>query len=119
MRFTSDHEWIRVDDDVATVGITAHAADALGDIVFIEVKDPGTLVAQGDVIAVVESVKAASEIYAPVSGTVVAPNQAAIDDPALVNSSPLQDGWLLRMSLGDPGELEALLDEESYDSLIR
>jgi glycine cleavage system H protein len=118
MRFTPDHEWIQLEGDVAKVGITEHAAEALGDLVFLEVKEPGTVVAKGDIIAVVESVKAASEIYAPVAGTVVAANDAAVADPALVNQSPLGAGWLLTMNVDDPAEVDGLLDDADYGKLI-
>ena len=114
MFFTKDHEWLRVDGDEATVGISDHAQAALGDIVFAEVPAAGKQLAKGDEAAVVESVKAASDIYAPVGGMVTEANPALGDDPALVNRDAEGDGWFFRMRLSDPGEVAALMDEPAY-----
>ncbi|GGF14036.1 glycine cleavage system H protein [Aliidongia dinghuensis] len=118
IRYTKSHEWIRVDGDTATVGITAHAAEALGDVVYVEVPAAGKVVAKAKEAAVVESVKAASEIYAPVSGTVTEGNQALADDPALVNRDPTGDGWFFKMTVADKGELADLLDEAAYEAMV-
>ncbi len=112
--FTKDHEWIRLDGDTATVGISTHAAEALGDIVFAEAPEVGKQLSKGDDAAVVESVKAASDVYAPVSGEVVEANAALGDNPALINRDPEGDGWFFRMTLSDKAELEGLMDAESY-----
>ena len=112
--FTKEHEWIRVDGDTATVGISNHAQEALGDIVFAEVPEAGRKVSKGQEAAVVESVKAASDVYAPVSGEVVEGNQAVADDPSLVNSDPEGEGWFFKLRLHNPGEVEGLMDEASY-----
>jgi glycine cleavage system H protein len=116
--FTKDHEWIEVDGTSATVGITAHAQDQLGDVVFVELPEPGRTVEAGKEAAVVESVKAASEVYAPVSGTVIEANAALADDPSLVNSAPEGDGWFFRLTLADPGQLEGLMDRAAYDAFV-
>ena len=112
--FTRDHEWIRVEGDTATVGISDHAQAALGDIVFAEVPEPGKTLAKGDEAAVVESVKAASDVYAPVGGTVTEANAALGDDPALVNREPEGDGWFFKLTLSDPSEVAGLMDEPAY-----
>ena len=112
--FTKDHEWIRVDGDVATVGISNHAQEALGDIVFAEVPDAGKSLSKGDDAAVVESVKAASDVYAPVGGQVVEGNAALGDDPSLINRDPEGDGWFFKLRLSDPSELDGLMDETAY-----
>ena len=112
--FTKDHEWVRVEGDTATVGITDHAQNALGDIVFAEVPDSGKQLKKGDDAAVVESVKAASDVYAPVSGEVIQGNGAIADDPSLVNSDPMGNGWFFTMRPSDPGELDGLMDEAAY-----
>lgn len=114
IRFTKDHEWVRVQDGIATVGITDFAQKALGDVVFVEVPEAGRALEQGKDAAVVESVKAASEVYAPADGTVTEGNTALTDNPALVNSDPMGEGWFFRMKLSDPAQLDALLDETSY-----
>ena len=116
--FTEDHEWIDVDGDVGTVGITDYAQGQLGDIVFVEVPDEGKMLAQGDEAAVVESVKAASDIYAPVTGTVIEGNPALADEPGLVNSDPEGDGWFFKLPLGDAAELEDLMDETAYEAFV-
>lgn len=116
IRFTKDHEWIKLDGGVATVGITDYAQNALGDVVFVEVPDAGKVLEQGKDAAVVESVKAASEIYAPVDGTVLEGNGALGDDPSLVNTAPETDGWFFKMSIKDMAQFEALMDEAAYKS---
>ena len=113
--YRESHEWVRAEDDgTAVVGISDHAQAALGDMVFIELPEPGTTFGLGDACAVVESVKAASDAYAPVSGEVVEVNEALEDSPELVNSDPYGDGWLFRVRLSDPEELEGMLDAEAY-----
>ena len=117
--FTKDHEWIRVDGDTATVGISNHAQEALGDIVFAEVPEAGRAVTKGQEAAVVESVKAASDVYAPISGEVVAGNQALADDPSVVNSDPEGEGWFFKIKLADPSELDGLMDEAAYREWVK
>ena len=117
--FTRDHEWIRVEGDHATVGISDHAQQALGDIVFAEVPDAGKQVKKGDDAAVVESVKAASDVYAPVSGEVTEGNPALADDPALINRDPEGEGWFFKLKLADPGELDGLMGEEEYRDWVK
>ena len=112
--FTKEHEWISVDGDVATVGISEFAQAQLGDIVFVEVPAAGAEVSRGGEVAVVESVKAASDVYAPASGTVIEGNQALVDDPALVNSDAEGEGWFYRLRLSDPQELGGLMDADQY-----
>ena len=112
--FTKEHEWIRVEGDTATIGISNHAQEQLGDIVFAEVPEAGRRVNKGQEAAVVESVKAASDVYAPVSGEVVEGNQAVADEPALVNSDPEGQGWFFKIRLDNPGELDGLMDEAAY-----
>ena len=116
--FTPEHEWIRVDGDTATVGITHHAQHQLGDIVFVEVPDAGKTLKKGAEAAVVESVKAASDVYTPASGEVVDGNQALVDDPALVNSAAEGEGWFFTLRLSDPAELETLMDEPTYREYV-
>lgn len=116
--FTEDHEWIEVDGDTATIGVTDYAQEQLGDIVFVEVPAAGTELARGKEAAVVESVKAASDVYSPVSGTVTEGNSALEDDPALVNSSPETDGWFFKLTVADAGELEGLMDEAKYKAFV-
>ena len=117
--FTKEHEWVRVDGDTATVGISNHAQEALGDIVFAEVPDAGRRVSKGQEAAVVESVKAASDVYAPVSGEVVEGNLAVANDPALINSDPEGEGWFFKIKLDNPGELEGLMEEGAYRDWIK
>lgn len=114
--FTDEHEWIDVDGDTATVGITDYAQEQLGDIVFVELPAPGTALTKGGDAAVVESVKAASDVYAPIDGEVSEANSALEDDPALVNTAPEGDGWFFKMTVGDAGQLEGLMDEAGYKS---
>ncbi|HEX8449490.1 MAG TPA: glycine cleavage system protein GcvH [Allosphingosinicella sp.] len=112
--YTEEHEWIRVEGDEATVGITDFAQGQLGDIVFVELPEAGRQVTKGGEAAVVESVKAASDVYAPVDGEIVEPNPALSDDPSLVNSDPEGEGWFFRLRLADPSQLEGLMDSDSY-----
>lgn len=114
VKYTEDHEWVLVEGDKATVGITDYAQNALGDIVFVETPAAGTEVSQGDDVAVVESVKTASDVYAPISGEIIEGNDALEDQPELVNSSPEGDGWFFKMTIGDAAELDKLLDEAGY-----
>ena len=116
--FTQDHEWISVEGDSATVGITDYAQAQLGDVVFVEVPPAGTEVAKGKEAAVVESVKAASDVYAPVSGTVTEANSELEADPSLVNTSPEGSGWFFKLTLANPGELEGLMDETAYKAFV-
>jgi glycine cleavage system H protein len=117
--FTREHEWIRVEGDTATVGITDHAQEQLGDIVFVEVPEAGKRVSKGQEAAVVESVKAASDVYAPVSGEITEGNQAIADDPALVNSDPEGQGWFFKLKLDNTSELDGLMDEVAYREWVK
>ena len=117
--FTREHEWIRIDGDVATVGISDHAQQALGDIVFAEVPEAGKQLAKGAEAAVVESVKAASDVYSPVGGEVIEGNSAVADDPALINRDPEGDGWFFKLKLADPGELHGLMEEADYREWVK
>ena len=116
--FTEDHEWIDVDGNVGTVGISEYAQGQLGDIVFVDVPEDGKELAKGDEAAVVESVKAASDVYSPVSGAVLEGNPALADDPSLVNSDAEGDGWFFRITLSDASELESLMDESAYEAFV-
>lgn len=116
--FTKEHEWLRVDGDVATVGITDHAQSQLGDIVFAEVPEAGKQLTKGGEAAVVESVKAASDVYAPASGEVTEANPAIGDDPSIINSDPEGAGWFFKLRLSDPSELEGLMDEAAYREFV-
>ena len=116
--FTKDHEWIAVEGGTATVGITDYAQAQLGDVVFVEVPPAGTTVEKGKEAAVVESVKAASDVYAPVSGAVIEGNAALEADPALVNTSPEEDGWFFKLTLSDEGELAGLMDDAAYKAFV-
>jgi glycine cleavage system H protein len=117
--FTKDHEWIRVDGDVATVGISDHAQEALGDIVFAEAPEAGRTLSKGQEAAVVESVKAASDVYSPVGGDVVEGNSALADDPAIINRDPEGEGWFFKLKLADPSELEGLMSEADYREWVQ
>ena len=118
MKFTEDHEWIDVDGDVGTVGISEYAQSQLGDIVFVDVPEEGKELTKGDEAAVVESVKAASDVYAPASGTVIEGNAALADESSLVNSDAEGEGWFFKITLSDPSELEELMDERAYDAFV-
>ena len=117
--FTGEHEWIRVEGDTATIGISAHAQEALGDIVFADVPEQGKTLNKGDEAAVVESVKAASDIYAPVAGEVIMGNPALADDPSLINRDPEGEGWFFKMILADASELDGLMDEAAYREWVK
>ena len=116
--FTEDHEWVDVDGDIGTVGITDYAQGQLGDIVFVDVPEEGKTVTKGDEAAVVESVKAASDVYSPVSGTVIEGNADLADNPGLVNEDADGEGWFFKLTLSDPSELEGLMDEAKYDAFV-
>jgi len=117
-KFSKDHEWVRVEGDTGTVGITDYAQGSLGDIVFVEVPDVGATFSKGDDVAVVESVKAASELYAPVSGEITETNEALAADPSLVNTSPSDEGWFFKIKLSDPSEFDDLMDEAAYKKFV-
>ncbi|HSA82809.1 MAG TPA: glycine cleavage system protein GcvH [Geminicoccaceae bacterium] len=117
-RYTRDHEWVRVDGEIAAIGISDHAQEQLGDVVFVDLPEVGRKVSRGDAMGVVESVKAASDVYAPISGEVVEVNAALSDDPALVNSGAESAGWFCKLRIGDPAELEPLLDAEAYRAFV-
>ncbi len=117
-RYTEEHEYIRLEGDVATVGITDHAQEQLGDVVFVELPEIGKTVAKGDEVAVVESVKAASEVYAPVSGEIVEVNEALSDNPGLVNEDAEGEGWFFKLKVADKSELDGLMDRAAYDAMI-
>jgi glycine cleavage system H protein len=118
LKFTEDHEWLKINGDVATVGITAYAAEQLGDLVFVQLPDVGTKLDKGQEAAVVESVKAASDVYAPAAGEVVEINQAIVDDPAIVNAEPEKAGWFYKLKLADVKSVDGLMDEAAYKELI-
>lgn len=117
-KYTEDHEWIEADGDTATVGITDYAQKALGDVVFVELPEVSATFSAGDEVAVVESVKAASEVYAPLDGEIIEVNQALEGDPSLVNSAPTGDGWFFKMKLANVDDLDGLMDEEAYDAHV-
>ena len=119
LHFTREHEWIRLEGDVATVGISDHAQQALGDIVFAEVPEAGKRVTKGQEAAVVESVKAASDVYSPVAGEVIEGNPAIADDPALINRDPEGEGWFFKLKLDDAGEVDGLMDETEYRDWVK
>ena len=118
MKFTKEHEWLRVEGDLVVVGITAHASEALGDVVFVELPEPETMVSAGDEVCVIESVKAASDILAPVDGEIVAVNEKLVDNPALVNEDPLGAAWFFKMKVDDLSVLDQFMDEAEYKELI-
>jgi glycine cleavage system H protein len=117
-RFTPEHEWVQLDGDTVTVGITSHAQDALGDLVFVELPEAGREVAAGEAVAVVESVKAASDVYAPLAGRITEVNAALAEDPALANRSPEDEGWFFRLAVADPSAFDKLLDQDAYQALL-
>jgi len=118
MKFTEEHEWLRVEDDVVVVGITEHAAEQLGDLVFVELPDEGRMVVKDEEVVVIESVKAASDIMAPVDGEIVEVNEALVDNPALVNEDPTGDGWFFKMKLEDMSVMDDMMDEAAYLKFI-
>ena len=118
LKYAKSHEWVRVEGDTAIVGITDHAQDQLGDMVYVELPEVGSQYAAGDACAVVESVKAASDVYAPVSGEVVEVNEALADSPELVNQDAYGDGWIMRLRLSDPAELDGLMDADGYAAYV-
>jgi glycine cleavage system H protein len=118
LRFTKDHEWIRLDGDLAVIGITDFAQSQLGDVVYVELPEVGRRLEQGKEAAVVESVKAASDVFAPVSGEVAEVNETLAADPARVNADPMGGGWFLKLRLADPRELDALMDEAAYQRFV-
>jgi glycine cleavage system H protein len=117
LKYTEEHEWLKLEGDIATVGITAHATEQLGDIVFVQLPEVGATLAKGDNAAVVESVKAASDVFAPLAGEVVELNQAIVEDPAIVNADPQGAGWFFKLKLEDPKAMDGLLDEAAYKKL--
>ena len=118
LRYTKDHEWVSLDGSTATVGITDHAQQALGDVVFVELPEVGREVEQAEACAVVESVKAASDVYAPLKGRITEVNQALVDDPAMANQDPLGGAWFFRMEVADQAEFAALMDQPAYEKLL-
>ena len=118
IRYSRDHEWVRLDGDIATIGITDHAQEALGDLVFVELPEPDRVVEVGEACAVVESVKAASDVFAPLAGKVVETNAAVVDDPAVINGDAEGEGWLFRLEIDDPAGLDALMDAEAYAAFL-
>ncbi len=118
MKYTEDHEWLLPEGDTVTVGITEHAAKELGDIVFIELPEEGTVVTKGDEVAVIESVKAASDIRAPIDGEITEINRAIVDEPGLVNEDPMGDGWFFRIKPADPSQMDEFMDEAAYKAFI-
>lgn len=120
VKYTEDHEWVRIEaDDEAVVGITGYAQEQLGDVVFVELPKLGKVMTQGDEAAVIESVKAAAEVYAPVDGEVVEVNEELDDNPALVNAEPTGDGWFFRLKVSDPAQFDALMDEAAYKTFLQ
>jgi glycine cleavage system H protein len=118
VKYTKEHEWVRMDGDIAVIGITAHAAEQLGDVVFVELPEVGATFSQSGDMAVVESVKAASDVYAPISGEIVAVNQAIVDEPAKVNEDPAGAAWFVKIKPSKPAELDALMDEAAYNEFV-
>jgi glycine cleavage system H protein len=118
LKFTSDHEWILVENDSAVIGVTQYAQEKLGDLIFVQLPKPGTVLQAGAAAAVVESVKAASDVYAPINGEVTEVNQQVVDDPTLVNSDPAGKGWLFKLRIADRSQLDGLMDEPAYRALI-
>ena len=118
LKYSMEHEWVRLDGDIATVGISQFAQEQLGDVVFVELPDLGKAVEQNGDAAVVESVKAASEVYAPISGEVIEVNSKLEDDPELVNRAPTGDGWFIKIRLSDPSQLDGMMDEATYNEFV-
>src|SRR3954454_20534535 len=115
LEFTKSHEWLRIDGDVVTIGVNDHAQSELGDITYLELPDPGSEISAGDPFGVVESVKAASDIYSPIDGEVIERNEAAVDAPEVVNNSPYGDAWLIKVRVADPAQVDSLMDPSTYD----
>jgi glycine cleavage system H protein len=118
VRYTKEHEWVRLEDGIAVIGITDHAQEALGDVVFVELPEPGREVEEGEACAVVESVKAASDVYAPLAGRVTEMNQAIVEDPGLVNRDSTGEGWFFKLALADEAAFAALMDEDGYKAFL-
>ncbi len=118
MKFTEEHEWLRIEDDLVVVGITEHASEQLGDVVFVDLPEAGTTVSKDDEIVVIESVKAASDILAPIDGEIVEVNDALADNPGLVNEDPLGDAWFFKIKADDPGQMDDYMDEAAYKAFI-
>jgi len=118
MKFTEEHEWLRIEDDLVVIGITEHASTQLGDIVFVELPEEGITVTKDDEIVVIESVKAASDILAPIDGEIVEINQALMDEPSKVNDDPIGDGWFFKIKPSDPSQMDEYMDEDAYLKLI-
>jgi glycine cleavage system H protein len=116
LKYTKTHEWVRIDGDVATVGLTDHAQQELGDITYLELPEPGDAVSAGEAFGVVESVKAASDVYSPIDGEIVERNDSAVDAPEVINQSPYDGTWLIKVRVSDPSQLDALLDAKAYDA---
>ena len=119
VKFSKEHEWIKVDDDIATIGITKHATEMLGDIVFVELPKKGSLVKKDGNAGVVESTKAASDVYTPISGEVVESNQSIVDDPSKINSDPENEGWFFKLKIKDKSEIDTLMNKEEYDKFAK
>lgn len=116
--YTEEHEWLKIEDDIATVGITLHAQDALGDVVFVELPEVGAEFGAGDVAGVVESVKAAADVYMPVDGEIIEVNPALVDEPSLANTNPLDSGWFFKVRMSDTSQLDGLMNETAYAELV-
>ena len=119
IKFSKEHEWIKVDDEIATIGITKHATEMLGDVVFVELPKKGSLVEKGGNVGVVESTKAASDVYTPISGEVVESNQSIIDDPSKINSDPENEGWFFKLKIKNKSEIDTLMNEEEYNKFAK
>ena len=119
VKFSKEHEWLKVEDDVATIGITKHATEMLGDIVFVELPEIGASVLKDGNVGVVESTKAASDVYTPISGEVVENNQSIVDDPAKINSDPEKDAWFFKLKIKDKSEIDSLMNKEEYDKFAK
>ena len=118
LKFTDDHEWLKIEGGVATVGITEHATEQLGDLVFVELPEAGAEFEAGDTAATLESVKAATDVFAPLAGEIVESNEAIVDDPAIVNADPMGEGWFFKLKLADPSAADALMDEDAYKAMV-
>ena len=119
LKFSKEHEWIKIDDDIATIGITKHATEMLGDIVFIELPKKETLVQKDGNIGVVESTKAASDVYTPISGEIIETNQSIVDDPSKINSDPENEGWIFKLKIKDKSEIDTLMNKEEYNKFVK